>query len=318
MSERFDLHHGGVARLLRSVQDGVVTRRQLLAHGATAKDVERLQRRKDLRSVHRGIYVNHTGELTRAQREWIAVLAAWPAALARESALGQRVGPVVDIAIHPGRKVKVPSWVSVERVTDLDARAHTRALPPRMRVEHAVLDVMIRHLDDDLPSAFAALARATYGRRTTPATVLVALASRTRVPHRATLTSLVEDLRDGACSVLERGYLRLVERAHGLPRGSRQHRSTATGRATDQDVRYDDYDLVVELDGRAFHDTPEARDRDALRDLAELAASGSATVRVTYGLVFADACRTAEWIATVLRQRGWRGALLPCPRCRAA
>jgi hypothetical protein len=115
--------------------------------------------------------------------------------------------------------------------------------------------------------------------------------------------------------VLERGYLHRVERAHGLPAGDRQTHSTATGKSSYQDVRYREQGVVVELDGRAFHDSPLDRDRDALRDLAELSRSGLVTTRVTYGLVYGDACRTATLIAELLRQRGWRGRLRPCPNC---
>lgn len=92
-------------------------------------------------------------------------------------------------------------------------------------------------------------------------------------------------------------------------------RSTATGGTTYQDVRYDKYGVVVELDGQAYHDSAVARDRDALRDLAELAAGEAPTARVTYGLVYRNACRTAEWIGTLLRRRGWPGPLGRCPDC---
>ena len=85
---------------------------------------------------------------------------------------------------------------------------------------------------------------------------------------------------------------------------------------TAQDVRYDDYGLIVELDGRAFHDSPRARDDDAARDLAELAVRDDATARVTYGLVFRDGCTTAARIASVLIRRGWTGTPHRCPECR--
>jgi hypothetical protein len=127
---------------------------------------------------------------------------------------------------------------------------------------------------------------------------------------------MLADFRDGACSVLERGYLHRVERAHGLPRGERQTRSTATGRLTFRDVHYRVQGVVVELDGHAFHDAPRDRDRDALRDLAELGSSNLVTTRVTYGLVFGDACRTAGLIGDVLRRRGWTGRPRTCPACR--
>lgn len=129
---------------------------------------------------------------------------------------------------------------------------------------------------------------------------------------------MVTDLRDGACSVLERGYLHRVERAHGLPRGRRQAASEATGRRTDQDVRYDDFGLIVELDGRSIHDNPQAWDADAGRDLAELAASETLTARVTYGLVYGQACLTAHRIGQILQRRGWDGQLRACPDCPEA
>ena len=100
--------------------------------------------------------------------------------------------------------------------------------------------------------AFAVLARVCSTRRTGPARILRTLAGRPRVTGRSTLEAMLADLRDGACSVLEQGYLHRVERAHGLPAGERQTHSTATGKSTYQDVQYRRQGVVVELDGRAF------------------------------------------------------------------
>jgi hypothetical protein len=97
----------------------------------------------------------------------------------------------------------------------------------------------------------------------------------------------------------------------------RQARSAVTGRSTFQDVRYQAQGVVVELDGRAFHASPQDRDRDAMRDLAELSRSGLVTTRLTYGLVFGDACRTAALVSKLLRARGWTGRMRNCPRCPA-
>lgn len=319
MAYRFGINHPELVHLLRWIQDGVVTRWQLLALGATPEDIRRMVRRNELRRVHPGVFVNHTGRLTHVQREWVAVFAAWPAVLARESALPDPPTAAIHVAVALGRKVQVPEWVRTHRTAHLDARADWRVSPPRMGLEHALIDTMsARIADDDVPGAFAALTRTAHTRRTEPDQILVVLASRARVAHRATIQGLVTDLRDGACSVLERGYLHRVERAHGLPRASRQRRSTATGRRTAQDVRYVVYGVVVELDGRAFHDSPEARDNDARRDIAELAMTDAVTARVTYGLVFNDACRTAVWIGRILRRNGWRGTVRRCPDCPPA
>lgn len=167
---------------------------------------------------------------------------------------------------------------------------------------------------DDVPAAFHALTQVAHSRRTTPDRVLDALETRKRLPGRVIIRNLLHDLRDGACSVLEREYLHRVERAHGLPRADRQRVSTATGHRTSQDVPYPEYRFIVELDGRGFHAGARS-DADAFRDLAELARSRHATLRITYGLVFDTPCRTARLLAEVLQQRGWPGSFQRCGRC---
>ena len=121
------------------------------------------------------------------------------------------------------------------------------------------------------------------------------------------------DVAEGTCSVLEHGYLTLVERPHGLPRARRQKRgSTSTG------VVYRDADygqLIVELDGRLFHDSAKQRDRDLEGDL-DAAVLGSDTRRLSYGQVFDRSCSTAGKIGQLLAERGWRGELRCCgPQC---
>lgn len=299
--------------------DGVISRRQVLADGGTDSDIARLLRRRELTYVHRGVYVNHSGRLTQAQRHWAAVLAFWPAALAHASALPDPPATVVHVAVDPARHLRPLPRIVLHRTPDFEHRAELDRSPPAIRLEHALIDVVSGDLRaDDIAAAFAGLARVCGSRRTTPQRLSRALATRRRVPGRRMLEALLSDLQNGACSVLERGYLHRVERAHGLPRGERQTRSTATGRATFQDVRYSGQGVVVELDGRAFHDSPRDRDRDALRDLAELSRSDVVTTRVTYGMVYGDACRTALLIGDVLRRRGWSGRPRCCPACGAA
>nr|WP_090341144.1 hypothetical protein [Mycolicibacterium malmesburyense]CRL70893.1 hypothetical protein CPGR_01767 [Mycolicibacterium malmesburyense] len=311
-------HLGHVADLTVA-QDGVVARRQMLCAGATDFDIARLVRRRELVPVGRGVYVDHSGRLTQPQRHWVAVLAFWPAALAHASALPDPPTTVVHIAVDPSRNLRPLPRIVLHRTPDFAQRADLFRKPPLIRVEHALIDVVGGELrGEDVAAAFAELARVCATWRTTPQRVLQTLETRRRVPGRRILEAMLTDLRDGACSVLERGYLHRVERAHGLPRGRRQARSTATGRTTFQDVRYGRHRVVVELDGRAFHDSPRDRDRDALRDLAELSRSDLATIRLTYGLVFGDACRTAQLIGGVLRRRGWTGRVRTCPSCRPA
>jgi hypothetical protein len=77
----------GLDHLLAWTQSGVISRRQILELHGTDHDIARMVRRRQLVAIHPGVYVNHTGEPSRHQLEWAAVLHYWPAALTRESAL---------------------------------------------------------------------------------------------------------------------------------------------------------------------------------------------------------------------------------------
>lgn len=306
----------GLTHLLTWIQDGVVSRRQLLELGASPNDVRRMVRRRDLTPVHLGVYVTHTGPLTWRQRAWAAVLVHWPAALAHGSALPNPAarGPV-HVAIDVRRSVAPVAGVIVHRTAGLAERIALGSSPPRIALEHAVLDVAVGRTD--VVGRFRALADAVQTRRTTASAICAVARTRRGLTHRAEIIDLLTDLHAGACSVLEREYL-LLERRHGL-------RSTATTRqATAQvrggrifrDVDYDGLALVVELDGRAFHDNAASRDSDALRDLESAVHGDRLTIRLTYALVVRDGCHTMGAVAELMTRRGWTGRLTPCPDCR--
>jgi hypothetical protein len=85
-----------------------------------------------------------------------------------------------------------------------------------------------------------------------------------------------------------------------------------------RDVSYLRYGLLVELDGRLFHDTVHQRDRDLDRDL-DAAVDGRATVRLGWDQVYGRPCRTAGAIGRILQARGWNGAPVRCgPACTVA
>ncbi|WP_323791917.1 hypothetical protein [Nocardioides sp.] len=294
-------------------QEGVVSRRQLLDLGARPHDVRRLLRRRDLNVVWPGTYVDHTGPLTQDQRAWAAVLHFAPAALCLDSAL-PRPDPrkPIHVAVALDRSVRPVEGVRVHRMAHLDLRRHPTALPPRVRVEHAAIDVALAQRDT--AGTFRVLADVCQTRQTTAPLIAAALRDRPQVPHRGLLLELLDDLEAGACSVLEREYLRL-ERVHGLPTAHRQRRDTLRGRAYYRDVPYDDFALDVELDGRAFHDTAGARAADLERDLDTVVDQATLTVRLGYAQVFTHGCRTIAKVATLLQKRGWAEDPVSCPDC---
>lgn len=193
-----------VRQLLRD-QDGVISRRQLLRLGAQPHDIKRWVRRRDLSRAFDAVYVDHTGPPTPRQREWVAVLAAEPAALTGASAIPELPATTIEIAIEHGRTVKVPRGVRVHRARGLADRVRWDRHPPRVELEHALLEHMSTAIShQDVPAAFHALAQVVSARRTTPDRILDALAVRSRLPGRALIRGMLRDVRDGAFSVLER------------------------------------------------------------------------------------------------------------------
>lgn len=287
-SARFD---AAVAELLRE-QRGVVARRQLVGVGVTDPTLRRWLRGRHLVPVVRGVYVAHTGRLTGWQRAWVGVLMAWPAVLAGRTAIqaGLRREPtgVIELAVEPGRKVVAPAGFSVVRRTGLGRRASWNLSPPRLRIEDAALDVAAALGESYV--AVETLAEVCRERATTPDRLLDALQARGKIAHRRFLRDALYDVRDGATSVLERGYLEL-ERAHALPGASRQKRERLDGVLTICDADYAAYGVVIELDD-------------------------SVTLRLGWRQVIDDGCTTAAHVARLLAARGWQGAPKPCsPTC---
>lgn len=310
---------------LMSAQEGVVSRRQVHAHRLDDSFIESRIRRKDWARVHRGVYVDHTGPPTWKQRAWAAVLVTWPSALCHESALviaGLRSTdpaalrrPVIHVAVDQSRRVgKVPG-VRIHRVTDLAEVVQPSRSLPRVRLEHALLDVASGARDD--ARAIAVLADACQAGRTSPARLTAHLRDRIRLPRRRFLLQVLEDVAAGAYSVLEHRYLTRVERPHGLPTAERQRR-VRPGRAVGyRDVEYLATATIVELDGRLGHEWQRDRWDDLDRDL-DSAVAGDFTVRLGWQQIL-DPCRTAAHVFALLTARGWSGELRPCGSgCAAA
>ncbi|MFD7077569.1 hypothetical protein ACFV9G_25385 [Nocardioides sp. NPDC059952] len=296
------------------VQGGVISRRQLRELHAQDHDIRRLARNRELTAIHPGVYVNHTGNPTWGQRAWAAVLVCWPAALTGRSALPKpRERAPIEVMVPMGRTVRVPEGVIVRRRARFEGYVDWAAFPPRQLIAEAAIDAAAEAAD--VNEAFSMLADLVQSRTLRAGALVEALGHRRRLRDRHLLGELLEDLKTGACSVLEREYLRRVERAHALPAGERQVGDSIAGVSVERDVIYSAYGLVVELDGRAFHGSAAARDADHARDLDAAVARKVRTVRLTYGQVLGDPCRTAAGIGELLRFGGWEGQVRLCPAC---
>jgi hypothetical protein len=308
-----------VDQLLRE-QSGVISRRQALAAGMQVHDLRRFVRRRVWARVHDGVFVDHTGPLTWQQRAWAGVLAAWPAALSHDSAIRAADGPgrrdraddgPIHVAVGRHRVIGSHTGLVVHPMRLFPQAVLWNASPPRLRIEEAVLEVAAA--TGDPMRLIARLADAVQSRRTTAARLLTRLEARPRIAQRQLMDAVLRDIDAGTCSALEHGYLRLVERPHGLPRPRRQQRPGYASIL--RDIDYEVFGLVIELDGRVFHDRADARDADLERDLDAHLRDGRETVRLGWGQVFGHACRTAAKLGVLLARRGWTGSPTRCERC---
>ncbi len=181
--------------------------------------------------------------------------------------------------------------------------------PPRIAIEDIVLDLAAA--EDDVGRAVTWVTTAVQSRLTTPARIRRAMQARHFVRHRRFLERLLNDVAEGVRSALELSYLHDVERAHGLPVGQRQQ----VRRRTETDVWYEEFGLLVELDGKVGH-IGRGRFRDMRRDNSATS-DGLATLRYGHADVFGCACEVALEVGHNLALRGWTGLVMPCPRCRA-
>jgi hypothetical protein len=211
--------------------------------------------------------------------------------------------------------VRARPGVRIERLSDFGSAVQSNLSPPRVKVEHALVRVTSAATSDD--AAVAVLSDGCQARRTTANRLGDHLRVAPSLPRRGLLLEIVDDVASGAFSVLERRYLRQVERAHGLSRGQRQHPDRSGPRTAQRDVEYVEQKLILELDGRLGHDQALDRWGDLDRDLAA-ATTGRLTLRAGWGQVL-QPCRLAQQLAVVLKARGWAGAPRPCsPHCPIA
>jgi hypothetical protein len=308
-------------RQILELQAGVITRGQALGaglsrHALTARlDSGRWQR------LQTGVYAAFTGKPDREVLQWAAVLGAGPrAVLSHQSAAdlhgliaaGTRQDRLVHVTVPRGQRVAALKQVRLHYSQRVDAARHPVLLPPLTGVEDTVLD--LASAAANVTDGIGWILRGCASRRTTPDRIRQAMAARRRLRWRKELSVALGDARSGVQSALEYGYAYRVERPHGLPAGARQWRSIAAGQVRYEDVRYQRYRLIVELDGRAAH--PEGdRWRDIHRDNAS-AGGGCVTLRYSWSDVTQRPCAVAAEVSRVLRSRGWSGQPLACgPDC---
>lgn len=297
---------------LLQLQAGVVSRAQLTESGWTKSDIKSAVRHNELRRVHPRVYVNHTGPLTFEQRSWAAILYAGRSAICGPTLAApgtQRESDPIHVAIDQKRRVDPQPGIVLHRMVDLADHMFPDVLP-RLRLEDNLL-LMAGEANDEI-DVIGVLGRGIGRRGVSVGEVRMALNRFPRLRRRAWIADVLSDLATGADSVLEHGYLTKVERAHGLPLGTRQALRRTSGGNQYRDVDYEAYGLVVELDGRIGHDSWDDQGKDADRDLDDLALANRMTARLRWRQIYGTPCRTATRIARILAKAGWKKRPTPC------
>jgi very-short-patch-repair endonuclease len=237
-------------------QDQVICRRQALRH-YSPKAVEARLRSGRWQPAARGVYLTHSGPVTRQQRRWIAVLAAGtaePAVLAGISALechGLRGHhrEAIHVLIPAGSQDRdPPPGVVVHRTSHLPpGDRHQRGQPPRTTPARSLVDAAQWASTDQ--EARVVVAAAFQQRLVTFEELAEVLHRMPRARRRALIRETSNDAAGGAHSLPEAAFLRLC-RTSGLPRPTRQRRRRdSAGRWRYLDVYFEEWGVHVEIDG---------------------------------------------------------------------
>jgi very-short-patch-repair endonuclease len=266
-----------LARIAAS-QHGVVTRRQVLEAGISAKEIRIRVRRKSLLRVHRGVYrVGHTAPSIEATYLAAVLAAGDGAALGRRAAahvwdLARGPAPPPQVLVPNERRIE---GVKTHRSLHLDARDLTlRHGIPVTKVARTLVDVAAELAEDDL-ARMCHEAGVRY--QVTPREVSSVLAKRPNARGAGKLRRIIEGDVRVTLSELESRFLQLL-RNEGLPLPV-TNRPAGSRRV---DCRWPDHLLTVELDGYRFHNSRHAWEQDRRRE-REARARGDDFRRYTYG-----------------------------------
>jgi hypothetical protein len=263
-------------------------------------------------SVIPGVAVAHTGGLSDRQRAWCAVLHAGSgAAISGDAALlewGFKPAsdrwrrPDVDVAVPVHRRVvgvrrREPAPLVVcHRVAGLEPWVTPMRGLPVTKAHAAVLHAASWAKSDR--AAEWRLAAVVQQRITAAPLIRAALSEMPRLPRRALMRAVLDDVELGAHAASELEFLRFC-RTHGLPLPDALQLRVRAGRTHYLDGHYKRQKVSVELDG-AHHRSAGQWEADLLRSL-QLAVARRGTGDLTIRLTPTQLRYDAEVIAPLLR-----------------
>jgi very-short-patch-repair endonuclease len=264
-----------IAHLARP-QHGVVTRTQLLARGVSRREIGHRIERRRLHPVHRGVYAVGHDRLSR-EGAWMAVCltakgtishrtagTAWEilsSPLLEATAPHSRRRPGIRIYRHRLEPDEVTTLEGIPITTVARTILDLASILPRQELERALNEAEVR-------------------RHRSPVSLRTLIDRYPRRHGTAALKAILEARYGITRSELEAIFVRLID-ASNLER-PKLNAAVEVGRYRFEcDCVWRAQRLIVELDGRAFHTTTAAFERDRARD-RRLQAGGWTVVRVTW------------------------------------
>jgi very-short-patch-repair endonuclease/predicted transcriptional regulator of viral defense system len=280
-------------------QHGVTALRQLVEIGVTRKAVEFRLRCARLHRVHRGVYAVGHRLLSADGWRMAAVLAAGPRAV---------VSHVDAAAIHgllQSSRAITEVTLPYRRKPSRGIRAHYARLPPDeittvrgipvTTVPRTILDLAAVRRREDVERA---LHESEVQRLTDPLSLHDLLARYPRRHGSRAVRAILTERRTVPKSVLERAFTAFVRR-YRLPRPEVNVWLTIDRHTYEIDCLWRGPRVIVELDGRAAHDTAKAFESDREKD-RRLTVARWQPLRVTWKQLHGAPAQLAADLRTLL------------------
>jgi hypothetical protein len=276
MTQSWQLDRPAPWREVLVAQSGVIGRQQALVGGLTAEQWQwRLETR--WQSLLPGVAVAHTGPVTAAQQAYAAVIYAGSGAHLTADAALLQLGMmlpspgVLHVAVPEDRAVRRQVFASrgdepvvrlePHRLRGLQTWRHPVRTPPVLRAPVAALHAAAFAPTDR--SGEWRLAASVQQRITRPADLRAALQQLCRLPRRALIRTVLDDVELGAHAASELDFLRFLRR-HRLPPPDRLQRPVRWGTVRYLDAWWERPRVAAEMDG-AHHRMVGSWDEDVLR-----------------------------------------------------
>ena len=280
MSDGRDYKRSRRAWELAGQQHGVVARRQLLALGFNAREIEHRVRRGRLHPVMRGVYAVGWPRLT-PERRWMAgVLACGEGAvLSHRSAamlwgIGTERQGMIDVSLPRRAELRRPGLRVRGRPSLLPANITSRSGIPVTGPAQTLVDLATELPEREVERA---VNEADKQNLIDPEALRIELDGRAGEPGVPLLRRLLDKrtfrLSDSDLEIL----FRPIAMSAGLPLPLTKQMMNGF----EVDFSWPDLGLVVETDGLRYHRTPSTQTRDAQRDRAHVLA-GMTPLRFTH------------------------------------